>query len=249
MSKTYEFPYKFKDLTHEEKQTAIFQFFGGLKRVESTKYCFPARMEQYVQELYNFEPRKDDVWLIGYPRCGTTLTQEILYLLGTDLNYEKAAAKIMDERFPYIEQIIARTDADDKLYQKFLKQGRSPSGPDEEKLIPYHVKLMNTKEKRFIKSHYGFDFIHPELLEVGCKVVFISRNIKDCLVSITNFPVKEQKEANDAERIYELFQYYRRNLDPCGNYFEILKAAWKRRHNKNLLFLYYEEVMAVSSQD
>ncbi|KAK9883768.1 hypothetical protein WA026_001955 [Henosepilachna vigintioctopunctata] len=245
MSKIYEFPYKFKDLTDEEKRISIsYQDFGELNKVESTKYCCLARMKQYAQELYNFNPRKDDVWLVGYPRCGTTLLQEILYLLGTDLNYEKAASKIMDERFPFLEQILMRTNVDDTLYQKFREQGKPPSGPDEEKLIPYHVKLMNTEEKRFIKSHFGFDFIHPELLEIGCKVVFITRNIKDCLVSLNYYPRNTQTISSDAEGLYKMFQYFRKNLEPFGSYFELLKAAWKRRHSKNLLFLYYEEVVA-----
>lgn len=45
----------------------------------------------------------DDVWVCSFPRSGTTLLQEMVWLILHDFNYEKSKAQILDERFPEIE--------------------------------------------------------------------------------------------------------------------------------------------------
>ena len=32
-------------------------------------------MEEVTKKLYNFELRSDDIWIVTYPKCGTTMTQ------------------------------------------------------------------------------------------------------------------------------------------------------------------------------
>ena len=37
-------------------------------------YATPA-MELVAKEVYNMEVRSDDIWIVTFPKCGTTLTQ------------------------------------------------------------------------------------------------------------------------------------------------------------------------------
>lgn len=56
------------------------------------------------------------------------------------------------------------------LYKKLCRNNQHPETLEEKACIPHHKKLEKTNGRRFIKSHLGFRFLHPQLLEIGCKV-------------------------------------------------------------------------------
>jgi hypothetical protein len=55
------------------------------------------------EALKNFEIYNDDVWMVCYPKTGSTWTQEMIWLLNNDLNFEKAKSLVLAKRFPYLE--------------------------------------------------------------------------------------------------------------------------------------------------
>jgi hypothetical protein len=56
-----------------------------------------------AKKIKNFEVFDDDVWVISFPKCGTTWTQEMVWLLNNDLDYETALSVGHERRFPFIE--------------------------------------------------------------------------------------------------------------------------------------------------
>jgi len=52
--------------------------------------CMPKVFLGDFERTKNFKIYDDDVWLIGFPRSGTTLVQEMLWLMMNDYNYEEA---------------------------------------------------------------------------------------------------------------------------------------------------------------
>lgn len=51
--------------------------------------CAPAIFKD-IERIKNFEAHEDDVFLCGYPRSGTTFTQEMIWLILHDFDFEQA---------------------------------------------------------------------------------------------------------------------------------------------------------------
>lgn len=67
-------------------------------------YIFTQKyVDEYLEKIKKFKVYEDDIWLIGFPKSGTTWTQEMVRLLNNNLNYEAAAKINIEEDFPYIE--------------------------------------------------------------------------------------------------------------------------------------------------
>lgn len=74
----------------------------------------PQRYREISEQIRNFNVRSDDVFLCSFPRTGSTWLQEILWLLGNDLNFEKAQSVIQQVRCPLLEMSCLFSDDKDK---------------------------------------------------------------------------------------------------------------------------------------
>ena len=65
----------------EEEKEARKKIFGSgsshLDGVISEPYglYLLSAMEKVIDRVMNFEVRPDDIWIVTYPKCGTTMTQ------------------------------------------------------------------------------------------------------------------------------------------------------------------------------
>lgn len=75
----------------------------GFVQVGPKKWFFPSGYKKEFKNYYNFEIRPDDVWVVTYPRSGTTWTQEMVWLLANNLDFETAAQIPLTARFPFLE--------------------------------------------------------------------------------------------------------------------------------------------------
>lgn len=71
----------------------------------SNKFCMLPRkfVEQDLDRIKKFEVFNDDVWIVTFPKCGTTWTQEMIWMLNNNLDYETDKKVTLDERFPFLE--------------------------------------------------------------------------------------------------------------------------------------------------
>ena len=62
-------------------------------------------MDLFAERVKRMEVYEDDVWVVTFPKCGTTWIQEMVWLVNNDLNYEKALKENLNVRYPFLEQV------------------------------------------------------------------------------------------------------------------------------------------------
>lgn len=67
------------------------------------KWFFPSKYMKQAEHYYNFASRPDDIWVATFPRSGTTWTQELVWMIANDLDYEGSQSRPLTERFPFFE--------------------------------------------------------------------------------------------------------------------------------------------------
>ena len=67
----------------EEKQKVFGPESNQLNGIISVPYGIHAaqNMEKVVKKIIDFELRPDDIWIVTYPKCGTTLTQVYVFII------------------------------------------------------------------------------------------------------------------------------------------------------------------------
>jgi len=224
-------PYIFEELADTDKSLVI-QNFGSeslcndLVRLvdRASKRHITTLNRSYKQHhhlVYNMKVRKDDVWVVTYPKCGTTWTQEMTWNIMNGVKIDKISEKLFD-RSPFIDLPMIENQTLEEAQEFFSKIEAMPS-------------------PRTIKSHYPFELLPPHLLDT-CKVIFVCRNVKDACVSYFHHNRLFKSFCFDSS--FDIFsqELYRKSNALQGGYFEMLESGWKRKNHPNLLFFWYEEM-------
>ncbi|EAT33758.1 AAEL013972-PA [Aedes aegypti] len=140
-----------------------------------------SRYRAMAQQIKEFEVRPDDVWLVTYPKSGTTWCQEMIWLICHNLDYEKAAAHKLGERWCYLE-FGSKTDVPDPF--KTITSAPSP---------------------RFIKSHLPASLLPDQIWTVRPKMVYVRRNPKSVAVSYFHHTVSMHGYSGTKEQFVRAF--------------------------------------------
>ncbi|XP_017835448.1 sulfotransferase 1E1-like [Drosophila busckii] len=118
-------------------------------------------MQEFPAMIHDMEVLPDDVWLVSYPKTGTTWLQELLWLLLNGLDFTAALSKDLELRSPYLEfDFVLHRDE-----QRALKP------------------VLELPSPRLIKSHLPLALLPAQLWQGKGKVVYIFRNPIDAWVS------------------------------------------------------------------
>ncbi|XP_062558368.1 sulfotransferase 1 family member D1-like [Armigeres subalbatus] len=124
--------------------------------------CLNTRYKKQDQRVKDMVVKPDDVWMLSYPKSGTTWCQEMIWLICNDLDYEKAASVKLNTRFPFLDLGGIRD---------------LPPGLDPVK------EVESIASPRFIKSHLPVALLPDQIWEVKPKMVYVRRNPKSVAVS------------------------------------------------------------------
>jgi hypothetical protein len=140
--------------------------------------------------------------------------------------------------------------------------------------VPGFQFFAEMSQNRFIKTHLPFKLLPPSIMEQRSKVVYVARHPRDVVVSYyhLNKLYRTQGYVNDFDTFFEYFikdlcelnffissSLSNRFVVPCeigkfktfflfavhwSPYFEHIKDGWSHRHDENVLFIFYEDLMA-----
>lgn len=168
--------------------------------------------EKYVETKF-YEPTSDDIFVVTYPKSGTTWMQYILWeILYNNLN---------SSRQPSVHEMWFEKSLQIELYGV--------------------KKILQMDVPRIIKSHNPLD--HFCYTNKSGKFIYVYRNPWDVCISYYNnirdqpkFFGFEDGTLNDAIECF-LTGYL-----PWGDYFTHVKSWLSRRYEENVLIISYEEI-------
>ncbi|XP_060572025.1 sulfotransferase 4A1-like [Ruditapes philippinarum] len=175
-----------------------------------------------IDDIERMDTREDDIWVCSFSRSGTTMTQEMTYLVQT-LDFQTARTVYLDDRFPYLEL----NDDRFPFYRgvKYIDQMKSP---------------------RMIKSHLHHFLLPIQLQKGKGRIIYIARNPKDIATSFFRL-IQWMGGFNRIGYTFDNFvdTFVNGTGHNCPWPRHVLEF-WERRNDKNVLFLKYEEVVHVS---
>ena len=181
-------------------------------------YC--VTQEQVDRIASSFKIRPDDVWIVTYPKAGTTWGQQIVRLVN---NGGKDDGKKLDVAVPWIEAL----NTDERLYYQ----------------IP--VPLEDIPSPRAMKSHFRYDNMPCGLPgRTPCKYIYIARNPKDVAVSFFHHhnAFKHRYKYDKEIKWDDFFRWFTDGHVAYGDFFDHVLSWWAHKDEPNVLFLKFEDM-------
>uniref|UniRef100_A0A3Q2LF56 Sulfotransferase n=1 Tax=Equus caballus TaxID=9796 RepID=A0A3Q2LF56_HORSE len=189
--------------TPGEFESKYFEFHG----VRLPPFC-----RGKMEEIANFPVRPSDVWIVTYPKSGTSLLQEVVYLVSQGADPDEIGLMNIDEQLPVLEYPQPGLDV--------IKELTSP---------------------RLIKSHLPYRFLPSDLHNGDSKVIYMARNPKDLVVSYYQFH-RSLRTMSYRGTFQEFCRRFMNDKLGYGSWFEHVQEFWEHRMDSNVLFLKYEDM-------
>lgn len=205
-------------------------------KVWKTKPSFlMAKFATISEDIASFEVRPDDIWVVTFPKCGTTWTQEMVRLLHTDLDYDRAANLKLEDCFAFIEACAV------------FDRKELPN--DSEYSICSVKRAAEMPSPRYIKTHLPIELLPKSIWTVRPKIIYTARNPKDTAVSFYHHYRNMHGYRGDMSDFMKVFLADETVNSP---FHEHVLNFWNSRAEPNILFITYEhmksDMMAVLRQ-
>ncbi|XP_077289159.1 luciferin sulfotransferase-like [Arctopsyche grandis] len=229
-TKTASITYKELDKETAEKLDKMFQKKNSMIEVNPSKAILPTAFRLIGEDILKLPIHESDVWLCSYPRTGSTWAQEMVWLIGHDLDYEGAKA-LQQIRCPLVELTSIIIDNHPNWHEESIK-GTSVD------LVRYNIP-----HPRYVRSHLPWDILPSDLTRednsVKAKIIYTARNPKDMCVSFYHYCTLVHYLKATFEEFCEIFL---NGTGPFGPVWNHILGFWSRRDDPNVLFIKYEDM-------
>ena len=168
-----------------------------------------------LEEMKSFELCSDDIWIVSYPKSGTTWVQQIVKLLQ---NGCKDDGRKIDQAIPYVDKL-----------------SKDPT-------FHYQVNLSELPFPRAFKSHLTYDLMPcgPPNTKT-CKYIYVARNPKDVTVSL-HHDLQSRRVYPPHFHCSDFIPIFMKGETVYGNWFDHVLEWWAHKDDPNVLFIKYEDM-------
>lgn len=205
----------------QEKEGEFFAPRQALIHGVRLSFYAPNIDKDFERDLSRFETRSEDIYVVSFPKSGTTWVQEIVWQI---LNDGKISEERVESRYPFLE--------------KSLLFDRPGEESDEKK-----VSVTSRPSPRLIKSHLPYHVI-PKSKEGSkrSKYIYVARNPRDVAVSYYHF-VLNFGPSSYFKGTWEFFvKLFLEGKNSYGFWSDHVLPWWKHRDEPHVLFLKYEDL-------
>lgn len=187
----------------------------------------PDHLQAILSCRKNFRPRDSDIFLVTYPKCGTTWLKAVIFTLLHRHHHPPHSENhplLTKNPHDLVLSLEINLYADDGQIQ--IPAAAEPS-------------------RRFFSTHMPHASL-PEALKGGskCKVVYVCRNPKDTFVSLWHFMNKLRLPESGEIRIEEAFEKFCGGVVGYGPFWDHVLEYWKESEERSdkVLFVKYENM-------
>ncbi|XP_055946615.1 sulfotransferase 1B1-like [Argiope bruennichi] len=170
-----------------------------------------------LEGLDDMEIREDDVFVITYPKSGTTWTEEIVSLIYKGGDVRKVEKELLVYRVHHLE--VGRPLG----HLRFLRKLKSP---------------------RLMATHLPLPLIPQQLRQPKCKIIYVMRNPKDTAVSYYHHHKMSTFLGNTTDSWDKFLEHFMAGHLVYGSWFDHVLPYWEfcKQNPNNVFFLTYEEL-------
>jgi len=157
-------------------------FERGFVRLMPYQQIVPKDFFEHAKTIKDFQIRDDDVWISSFPKCGTTWTQEMVWCIMNNLDFDTSKKLSLEQRVPHFEL----TTIIEKKFLKIIAKNNPKTAWMEEPDAT--LKLAERiSSPRIIKTHMSWQML-PDQLRTNkkAKIIYVTRNPRDACVSFYN---------------------------------------------------------------
>ncbi|XP_069681095.1 luciferin sulfotransferase-like [Periplaneta americana] len=198
-------------------------YTDGIVKVWPAGSTMTTEFQHHAKRIRDLRVRPDDVWIVTHPKCGTTWTQEMVWLLLNHLDYETARKVNQYVRSPFLEFGCRDPPAE----RAQLKIGDTIQD----------VEILNSP--RCIKSHLPLRLLPKQMWTIKPKIIYVARDPKDVVVSWYHHHRLLNGYTGSCEEFVEAFI---EGIVEYGPFWEHVLEFWKLREEPNVLFNTYEDM-------
>ncbi|XP_071746961.1 uncharacterized protein [Lepeophtheirus salmonis] len=206
--------------------------------------------ELYAKEIYNMELRDDDVWVVTFPKSGTTWMQSILWLLLNDGKFP--INRHMDEVSPHLE-LDQGTPKDEQRRRLMEKKEELPKEDPFIEFIDKFIEKQNStpvdlanslprNKRRLIKSHLPFCLLPPGVLKRN-KVVFVYRDPRDVVISYYHH-MRLISDSSFSGSLEDFFDYFIKDEVNCAPFWDYIHQAFTEgsKYKNKIHFVHFKDM-------